>query len=81
MSSSDLHLTKLSSFGFFALLKIGGACEVAGHRGAAAGRQQAPHLGLLAPLEHLGAYQGITDTLTLNPSSSRGGPRTAVEEA
>lgn len=37
MSSSDLQLAKLSSFGVFALLKIGGACEAAGRRGAAAG--------------------------------------------
>lgn len=42
---------------------------------------QAPHTGLLAFLEHLGAYQGITDTLTPNPSLSCAGPRTAMEEA
>lgn len=42
---------------------------------------QAPRIGLLTLLEHLGAYQGITDALTLNPSSSCAGPRTAVEEA
>lgn len=35
---------------------------------------QAPHVGLLALLEHLGAYEGITDMLTLNPRSSMQAP-------
>lgn len=81
MSGSDLQLVMPLCFGFLHCREFLGLVKWLWVQDWLLGSVEEWHLapqdGLLALMEHLDAYQGITDTLTLNPSSSCAGLRAA----